>query len=311
MFMKTKVLLYKQMYKIRRVEENILDLFSQGLISGTTHTCIGQETCAVGVVNAIDTRKDVIFSNHRAHGHYIAYTDDIRGLFSEIMGKREGICGGIGGSQHIQSRNFYTNGIQGGIVPVATGMALAEKIKKTGAIIWVFMGDGTLGQGVVYESLNIASLWKLPIIFIVEANKYAQSTPTSMQLAGEIETRAQSFRIQSECIDASDVMIVYESAKAAAEKVRATCTPFFLVLHTYRLAPHSKGDDFRSKEEIEIHRLKDPLISMKSALLEDGIEVGRIEETVDHEISLALEEVSKCHSINIENFHQQRSRRSV
>ena len=149
---------YAQLLGIRLFEQSLLDLFSTGALSGTTHTCLGQETVAVGVVSAIDRARDIVFSNHRGHGHFLAYCGEAERLYLEILGKPGGVCGGRGGSQHLYFDNFYSNGVQGGIVPVATGMALAEKTKGTGAVAVVFLGDGTLGEGVVYESFNIASL---------------------------------------------------------------------------------------------------------------------------------------------------------
>jgi TPP-dependent pyruvate/acetoin dehydrogenase alpha subunit len=280
---------YAQMYRIRRVEETLLDLFSKGLLTGTTHTSIGQEACAVGVINALDREKDIIFSNHRGHGHYITYSGDIIGLFGELMGKSVGVCAGIGGSQHLCKKNFYTNGIQGGIVPVATGMAFAEKLKGSGAIVAVFMGDGTLGQGVVYEAFNISSLWKLPVLFIVEDNKYAQTTPSWMQHSGEISKRASVFLIKSAEIEVNDVMEVYELAKEVVNYVRTNIKPFFLVLHTYRLSPHSKGDDVRPKEEIEYYKKRDPLKLLRDKLLQNGLSIQTIEKKIDKEIDEALE----------------------
>lgn len=281
---------YIQMFRIRRVEEILLDLFSKGLLTGTTHTCIGQEACAVGVINAIDKEKDIIFSNHRGHGHYLVYSNgNLVEFLGELMGKKIGMCKGIGGSQHLCKKNFYTNGIQGGIVPVATGMALAEKIKKSGAIVLVFLGDGTLGQGVVYEAFNIASLWKLPILFVLEDNRYAQTTPSYMQHSGNIAKRASIFEIESLELEVVDVMEVYNSAKEAVNYVRKEIKPFFLVLHTYRFSPHSKGDDYRPKEEIEYYKRRDPLISLRNKLLNDKIDIKNIEEKVEKEIEEALE----------------------
>ena len=259
---------FEQMVLIRYAEVKILEAFSKGLLSGTTHTCIGQETCCVGVVNALNLSKDIILSNHRNHGHFLAYCRDLEGLFGELMGKALGVCKGVGGSQHLHKENFYTNGIQGGMIPCATGMALAEKIKGTGAVVCVFLGDGTLGQGVVYESLNIASLWTLPILFVVEANEYAQSTPTHMQHAGDIAKRAAPFGISSRALSANNVLEVYNAALEAVEAIRDTGRPFYLVLYTYRLAPHSKGDDFRPQEEIEQHKASDPLKKARAALEE-------------------------------------------
>jgi TPP-dependent pyruvate/acetoin dehydrogenase alpha subunit len=293
---------YTQMYRIRRIEETLLDLFSKGLLTGTTHTCIGQEACAVGVINALDKEKDIIFSNHRGHGHYIAYSGDIVGLLGELMGKSIGVCAGIGGSQHLCKKNFYTNGIQGGIVPVATGMAFAEKLKGTGAIVTVFLGDGTLGEGVVYEAFNISALWKLPILFVLEDNKYAQTTPSYMQHSGELSKRASIFLIESAELEVEDVMEVYDLAIEAVSYVRNKVKPFFLVLHTYRFSPHSKGDDFRSKEEIEYYKKKDPLNILRNKLLQSNFDIQTIEKEIEEEIKNALDFVSNSPILSWDEF---------
>lgn len=251
--------LYEEMVVIRRVEETLLELFSAGRLVGTTHTCIGQEADAVGVVSALEPERDVVFSNHRCHGHYLAFTGDVEGLLAEVMGRATGTCGGKGGSQHLCRGNFYSNGVLGSTVPVATGMALAEKRKGTGAVAVVFIGDGTLGEGVVYESLNIASLWRLPIVFVVENNFYAQSTPSRLGVAGSIPERARAFGIEAQALATTDVEDVRRAAIAAVDAVRASGEPGFLVLDTYRFSPHSKGDDFRDPAEIEERRAADPL----------------------------------------------------
>ena len=280
---------FKQMVLIRTVEEYILELFSKGLVTGTTHTCIGQEACAVGVVNALNKEKDIIFSNHRNHGHYLAYCDDVEGLLGEIMGKEVGVCGGIGGSQHIHRGNFFSSGIQGGLVPSATGAAFAEKLKKTDAIVVSFLGDGTLGQGVVYECLNIASLWSLPILYVVEDNKYAQSTPSHVQHAGRLVDRASPFQIESRELEVENVIGVYQIARKAVKLVRREKRPYFLVLHTYRLVPHSKGDDYRSKEEIEAHRAKDPLLQMEKHL--DSEFVKSVKRSSQQRVARVIDEL--------------------
>ena len=144
---------------------------------------------------------DIVFSNHRCHGHFLAYGGDPRALFAELMGKASGVCGGRGGSQHLQWRNFYSNGVQGGIVPVATGMALAEKRKGSRAVTVAFLGDGTLGEGVVYEALNMAALWKAPILYVVENNRIAQTTPIEQAVAGSLPARFQAFGIPAHELD--------------------------------------------------------------------------------------------------------------
>ena len=152
------------MVLIRQFEEAVLELYAAGLLPGTTHTYSGQEANAVGVLAHLDPARDNVLSNHRNHGHYLAYTDDVDGLLREIMGREGGVCCGRGGSQHLHAGRFLSNGVQGGIVPIAAGMALAEQRRGSGAVTAVFIGDGTLGQGVVYETLNMASLWSLPVL---------------------------------------------------------------------------------------------------------------------------------------------------
>lgn len=260
-------LFYQQMFTIREVEQALLNLCGQGRISGTVHTCIGQEACAVGMVNALDRGRDVVCSNHRGHGHFLALHDDVEGLIAEIMGRASGICGGVGGSQHLHKGNFYTNGIQGGMVASALGMALAEKKKGAGAIATAFIGDGTLGQGIIYESMNIASKWELPLLLVLEDNGYAQSTPSHLQHAGRLADRALPFGIATTEMKAEDVFAVRSAASDIVAQVRRQGRPHFLVLHTYRLAPHSKGDDYRPAEEVEAWRQKDPLWRLRKELL--------------------------------------------
>jgi acetoin:2,6-dichlorophenolindophenol oxidoreductase subunit alpha len=251
--------LYERMLFIRRFEETLLELFSQGKLVGTTHTYIGQEANGVGIIDHLVPERDVVFSNHRCHGHYLAFTDDAFGLLSEVMGKATGVCSGKGGSQHLCKGNFYSNGVLGSIVPVATGIALAEKRKGTGAVSTVFLGDGTMGEGVTYESLNMASLWQLPVLFVVENNHYAQSTPVELQLAGSIAARAAAFGVETAELDTTDVEEVHEAAGRAVARIRETGEPLCLVLDTYRFSPHSKGDDNRDPAEIEARRERDPL----------------------------------------------------
>jgi TPP-dependent pyruvate/acetoin dehydrogenase alpha subunit len=276
------------MFLIRRVEESLLDLFAAGKLAGTTHTCIGQEANAVGVISHLEHGRDVIVSNHRCHGHYLAFTDDVDGLLREVMGKEGGVCGGKGGSQHLCNEGFYSNGILGSTVPLATGMALAERERGGDAVVVAFLGDGTLGQGVVYESLNIASLWTLPILFVVENNFYAQSTPSRLQVAGELEARGAAFGIGTARLASTDVEEIAALAGTAVDGVRAARRPFFLVLDTYRFSPHSKGDDFRDPAEIEDARRRDPLAIAGARL--DGAERAAVEEACEARIEGAIED---------------------
>ncbi len=255
------------MVLIRRFEERLLDEFNRGTLVGTTHAYIGQEADAVGIFSVTEA-EDVVFSNHRCHGHFLAYGGEAYRLAAELMGKATGLVGGRGGSQHIHWRNFYSNGIQGGIVPIATGMALAEREKRSGRIVLVFLGDGTLGQGVVYESLNLAALWKLPILFVLENNRYAQTTPVEKALAGSMAGRFAAFGIPTWERETSDVLEVRRLAQEAVSYVRRGDGPAGLLLHTYRFAAHSKGDDLRPPEEIARIRQFDPLTIHAARLTE-------------------------------------------
>ena len=250
--------LYKTMLIIRRFEEHLLAEFSAGKLVGTTHTYIGQEADAAGIFSITDPG-DVVFSSHRCHGHFLAYGGDPYRLAAELMGKSTGLVGGRGGSQHIHWRNFYSNGIQGGIVPVATGMALAEKVHRTGKIVLAFIGDGTLGEGVLYESLNIAALWKLPILFVLENNGYAQTTPVEKGIAGSMAGRFSAFGIPVWERKTTDVLEICSAAQEAIRDVRSEVRPGCLILHTYRFSAHSKGDDLRLPEELNRIHTFDPL----------------------------------------------------
>jgi len=275
------------MYRIRRFEETVLDNFSKGVFYGTTHTCLGQEADAVGVIQNLE-ESDIVFSNHRCHGHFLAYGGEARALFAELMGKASGLCGGRGGSQHLQWRNFYSNGVQGGIVPVATGMALAEKRKHSQAVTAVFLGDGTLGEGVVYEALNIAALWKAPVLYVLEDNCIAQTTPIEAGVAGSLPGRFQAFGIPTRELETSDVLEILPVAGELIAEIRRESSPRALILHTKRFGPHSKGDDTRPAQEVEMMRLeRDPLPILGSRIEpETRLE---IEAQVEEEILRAFQ----------------------
>jgi acetoin:2,6-dichlorophenolindophenol oxidoreductase subunit alpha len=251
--------LYRMLYRIRRFEEIVLENFPKGVFMGTTHTYLGQEANAVAVLSQIHPQ-DIVFSSHRCHGHFLAYGGDQHALFAELMGRATGVCGGRGGSQHLHWRNFYSNGVQGGIVPIATGMALAEKRAGSGAIAIAFLGDGTLGEGIVYESFNLASLWGAPVLYVLENNHIAQTTPIEQALAGSLLARFNAFGIPAMEMDSSDVREIYPVAREMLAKVRARSAPAGLILSTCRFGPHSKGDDTRPVELIgKLRTERDPL----------------------------------------------------
>ncbi len=250
--------LMKQALLIRCVENRLLELFSQGKLNGTIHTCVGQEFVGLAFAGQADAR-DIIFSNHRCHGHYLSFTKDVDGLVAELMGKSTGVCAGIGGSQHLCKNNFYSNGIQGGIVPVCAGMTLAQKLNRTGQIGMVFLGDGMLGEGIVYETMNIVAKWDIPLLFVCENNYYAQSTPQDINFAGDILRRAGAFGIKTCTSHIWTTGGLFEQARESIAYVRRERKPLFHCVEAYRLNPHSKGDDDRDPQEIERYRKKDPL----------------------------------------------------
>jgi len=279
--------LYRSMLRIRRFEETVLGEFSRGYFFGTTHTYIGQEANAVGVLRNI-APEDIVVSNHRSHGHFLAYGGDMRALFAELMGKSTGVCGGRGGSQHLHWKNFYSNGVLGGTSPIGTGIALAEKFNQRDTVTIIFLGDGALGEGVLYESLNMASLWSAPVLFVLENNHIAQTTPAELNLAGSIANRFNAFGIDSEVLDTSDVLVIQSSAIRTISDVRKKSSPQALILNTYRFGPHSKGDDTRPEEEIlELRKTRDPISILAERL--DPDQINPIEEEVDDEVKQAFQ----------------------
>ena len=234
---------------IRLFEQRLLKLFSEGRLFGTVHTCIGQEWTGVAVAEHLEPG-DVVFSNHRCHGHYLARTGNYTGLFAEIMGREMGICHGRGGSQHICDSNVFSNGIQGGIVPVAAGIAYSKLLRGTDEVAVVFVGDGTLGEGAFYETLNIASLWGLPLLVVLENNLYAQSTSQTQTLSGDIEARAAAFGIRTMKSDTWDPLHLIEVMADAVDFVRSERRPLLVRVDTYRLMAHSKSDDNRESDEV-------------------------------------------------------------
>jgi TPP-dependent pyruvate/acetoin dehydrogenase alpha subunit len=265
----------------------VLEKFPSGVFYGTTHTYLGQEANAVAVLSCAQP-DDIVVSNHRCHGHFLAYGGDPQALFAELMGRATGVCGGRGGSQHLHWRNFYSNGVLGGTVPLATGMALAEKMRHSGAAAIVFLGDGTLGEGVVYEALNMASLWQAPILYVVENNHIAQTTPAGLAVSGDIMARFQAFGIPSLELDSSDVLEILPAARRLLDEVHRQSSPRALILHTARFGPHSKGDDTRDPSLVaQLHRQRDPLV-IHGARLPDDQRLA-IQKIVSEQISQAFQ----------------------
>ena len=243
---------------IKFTEQRLLELFSQGKLSGTIHTCIGQEFVGVAVGRNL-TNADYVFSNHRCHGHFLSCGGDVGELIAEVMGKATGVCSGLGGSQHLQKDGFFSNGILGGIAPVAAGLAMAQRLAGGDGIAVVFLGDGTLGEGVLYEALNLASKWELPLLCVLENNTYAQSTHQRQTLAGDMRRRFEAFGFESKQSDTWNWTGLFADMSESIARVRDERRPFFHQVDTYRLMAHSKGDDDRPESEIEQYRSRDPL----------------------------------------------------
>jgi TPP-dependent pyruvate/acetoin dehydrogenase alpha subunit len=220
---------------IRHFELTLLRLFESGAIAGTTHTCLGQEHVPVALRPLIDDA-DHVFSNHRGHGHYLARFGDPHSLLAEIMGREGAVCHGVGGSQHLRRDRFLSTGVQGQNVPVAAGAALALKRREPGRLALVHIGDGSWGEGAIYEALNI---------LVVENNGIAQSTPTAEHLAGSIAGRAHAFGIDHLGVRGTDVTAIRKMLRQPMMRVRTHPRPLVIEFETVRLGPHSKGDDTR------------------------------------------------------------------
>jgi TPP-dependent pyruvate/acetoin dehydrogenase alpha subunit len=283
--------LYEQMALIRSFEERLLHLFDEGLLSGTTHTCIGQEAISVSVINHL-SKHDLVFSSHRCHGHYLTYADDPIGLLAEIMGKEGGVCAGRGGSQHLCAGHFFSYGIQGGYLATAVGMALAEKTRQSNAIVVAFIGDGTLGQGTVYEALNMASLFRVPLLIVIENNYYAQTTSIQDNLAGSIEKRATAFDLSYGEISSNDAQELYPRFEKLCDHVRRNSVCHVETVNTYRLNAHSKGDDYRDPSEIARWKKSDPLL----------IAAKTINSTVKSEIDQRISDRLASVQISVDNM---------
>lgn len=265
----------RDMKRIRAFEERIDRLFVEARIHGTTHLCIGQEAVPVGACAAIEPT-DLASGSHRGHGQAIAKGLDTDRLLAELMGRRDGYCGGRGGTQHVASiRHGFlgTNGITGGGIPIATGAALSAKLRGTRQVVLSFFGDGATNQGTFHESLNMASIWNLPVIYICENNHYAMSTPIRESAAvPQIALRAAAYAMPGATVDGNDVLAVRDAVARAAERARSAEGPTLVECVTYRHRGHSKSDlrEYRTREEEKEWELRDPITRMEERLMESG-----------------------------------------
>lgn len=257
--------LYGYGHLIRNTERLILDLFAKGLLSGTTHTCLGQELSQMSVVRALNEPDDIVLSNHRNHGHFLAYSGSFFGLVAEIMGRADGVCGGYGGSQHIAFRNFHSNGVQAGMTAIGCGMALALKRRGNKGIVAIMIGDGTLGEGLLYESMNLASIWGVSVLFVVENNGIAQTTLTQNTIGGTIEARGNAFGLRVWHFNDAEPDFM-SAVDGVVKEMRGSKGSGMLVIDTCRLGPHSKGDDLRDPAELQYIAERDPLLALGNKL---------------------------------------------
>src|SRR5271170_4588376 len=254
----------RKMHLIRRFEEAAEDAYMRGLSYGTMHLSIGQEATAVGVCAAL-TDADYITSTHRGHGHCIAKGADVARMYAEFLGRETGYCHGRGGSMHIadlSKGNLGANGIVGGGIPIAVGAALSAKKRGAGAVAVSFFGDGANNEGAFHESLNIASIWKLPVIFVCENNQYAMSMAMARATAvANVADRASAYAIPGVIVDGNDFAAVAEASFQATERARAGEGPTLIEAKTYRTRGHSRSDRnrYRSREEIEAWKARDPI----------------------------------------------------
>jgi 2-oxoisovalerate dehydrogenase E1 component len=273
--------------RIRAFEHGLLDLFKKGQLFGTVHTCIGQELCAAALHPHLKEGVDAFFATHRGHGHYLAYGGPADSLLAEIMGREGALCLGRGGTQNLCYNRFFSSGIQGGSTPLATGFAWALKRRGENGIVVAQIGDGTLGEGTVYEAFTFAVLLQAPVLFLLEYNGWAQSTDTRLTTPGDLLQRAAGFGLEAHRIEDDDPVQLHEHLGKVVERVRRG-RPFLQIIDTRRLMAHSKGDDNRSPELIESLWQGDPL----SRLVGDGSSLQAAQARIDTEIKRLIDDVS-------------------
>lgn len=293
----------RKMHLIRKFEEAAEASYMRGLIHGTMHLSIGQEASAVGSTMPL-VDHDYILSTHRGHGHCIARGADPKLMFAEFFGKESGYCRGRGGSMHIadvEGGNLGANGIVGGGLPIAVGVGMSIKAQKNGRVCMVFFGDGASNEGAFHEALNMASIWKLPVVFVCENNKYGMSMDINRAMAvANVADRASAYAMPGHCIDGNDLALVASVADEAVARARAGEGPSLIECKTYRLRGHSKSDRnlYRTKEEIEAWRERDPIRRLEGELVSLGRfgqdELLQLEEAAQAEIDAAVEFARTC-----------------
>ncbi len=287
----------ERMLKIRRFEEKLKEIHRQS-VPGLVHLYIGEEAVAVGVCANL-TKADIITSTHRGHGHTIAKGASMKLMMAELFGRESGLCKGKGGSMHVADAGLGilgANGIVSGGVTLATGAGLAAKMKGDGSVSVCFFGDGAANQGGVYESLNLAGAWSLPVIFVCENNLYHEFSPSAPVTAGAIADRAAGFGMPGHAVDGMDVLAMYRAANEAVERARRGEGPTLLEAKTYRFEAHDEGEfaligtTYRTEEEVARWKARDPLAQFQAWLLENGHKTQAQIDALERQIAQELEE---------------------
>lgn len=289
--------MFRQMVRIRTFEDNANQLYLSAKMPGLTHMYSGEEAVAVGICEAL-TDSDRITSTHRGHGHCVAKGADFKQMFCELLGKEEGYCRGKGGSMHIADQshgNLGANAIVGGSMGIATGSALRAKMQGSEDVTVCFFGDGAIAQGLLYEVMNMAALWKLPVIYACENNGYSEYTPTAEIAAGSLTARAEAFGIESFQVDGQDVLAVNALARQLVARCRKGEGPFFIQFDTYRYHGHHVGDInrdyYRSKDEEKLWKTeRDPITNFGTWLQDQGIAAGKDLAAIRAEVKKEAEE---------------------
>jgi pyruvate dehydrogenase E1 component alpha subunit len=288
----------RKMLEIRLFEEKVFELYGQNLVPGTIHLYAGEESVAVGICSALK-KDDYVTSTHRGHGHCIAKGADLKRTMAEILGKKTGYCKGKGGSMHIADFSVGMLGataVVGAGLPIAVGAGLSSKLRKSSQVVICFFGEGASNQGTFHESLNMASVWKLPVVFVCENNLYAMGTRQSLVMNIEnVSDRAVSYGIEGVTVDGNDIISVYDAACRAVEKARNGEGPTLIECKTYRHKGHSRVDPakYRTKEEVQEWLSKDPIKRLRDILVQTHSVAGNELQTVEKEAQDEVEQAVK------------------
>jgi len=288
---------WREMLLIRRFEEKAAQLYGMGLIGGFCHLYIGQEAVVTGLQMA-QREGDTVVTSYRDHGQMLALGMDPKGVMAELTGRSGGYSKGKGGSMHMFSRekNFFGgHGIVGAQVPIGSGLAFAHKYKNDGGVCVTYMGDGALNQGQVYESFNMAALWKLPIVFVVENNKYAMGTSQVRHAAGDLHKRGEAYGIPGRVVDGMDVAKVYEAAEDALAYARSGKGPILLVMDTYRYRGHGMSDPatYRTREEVDMWKqTRDPIDTLRKRLVDEALASEDDLKLIERDVKTIIKEAA-------------------